>query len=129
MNQMNEVAKLLGVKLNEEFKIKGISDIYMITENGITTKNGKYAQGLILTQLIAGQLEIQKYPWKPQSGERFYYVAFGDELYVRYDDWTGFNGDILCYKIGNCYRSYEDAFASIPKWVDFFKNDKVFTYA
>lgn len=128
MNRMNEVANLLGVKLNEEFKIKGISDTYLITENGLITKDSEYAQGLILTQLITGQLEIQKYPWKPQAGDRFYYIYFDDELHVRFDSWAGMKGDMLCYKLGNCYRSYEDASAALPKWEKFFHNDEVLSY-
>lgn len=129
MNRMNEVANMLGIKLNEEFKIKGISDTYLITENGLITKESDYAQGLVLTQLITGQLEIQKYPWRPQRGDIYFYVTLDGDFEVRSDSWSNHNVDILGYKIGNCYRTYNDALSSIPFWKDFFENDRVLTYA
>lgn len=129
MNKMNEVAKLLGLKIGEEFKIKGISGTYIITENGLVNKGSEYIQGLVLTQLIVGQLEIQRYPWKPNNGEKYFYIVFDCDFSIFPEYWENTYEENINYKIGNCYRTYHDAEASISKWKDFFKNDKVFTYA
>ena len=40
-NYMNGVAKLLGVELNEEFKIGTFLNSYKLTEQGLFFKNGR----------------------------------------------------------------------------------------
>ena len=64
-NKMSEVAKLLGVELDEEFKIYGWDGFYKITELGL----GRYVKGrtwmmvpVMLIDLIKGTAKIIKIP-------------------------------------------------------------------
>ena len=124
MNRMNQVTKLLGLKINEEFKIKGLRDTYKITENGVVIKDSEYVQGLILTKLITGEFEIQYGPWKPNDGDEFYYIVFTDDFCIYPDYWEGTYQEILNYKIGNCYRTRKEAEDAVPTWIKFFNSDK-----
>ena len=59
---MNEVAKLLGLELNEEFKIKGLSPRYRFTKIGLqyynATEKGWYLSNKLLSLLLTGELSI-----------------------------------------------------------------------
>ena len=60
---MNEVAKLLGVELEEEFKIN--DDKFKLTERGMKCYNNtlnNWDYSLLLEYLIVGTLEIVKLP-------------------------------------------------------------------
>lgn len=64
MNYMKQVADMLGVELEQEFKLKGISKAFKITEDGMYLKtaltddwvNANYAIGSILI----GDYEVKK---------------------------------------------------------------------
>ena len=59
-NYMNGVAKLLGVELNEEFKIGTFLNSYKLTEQGLFFKNGRkweYADAT-LSDLLTGKLRL-----------------------------------------------------------------------
>lgn len=61
-SKMKEVAKLLGVKLGEEFKIKGDDtdcETYKLTNKGLLNSNS-FICGYYLTNLLTGKLEIEK---------------------------------------------------------------------
>ena len=62
-NKMNEVAKLLGVELEEEFKIDGYSSKYKLTENGLKRWLDDCQQWCIslrLGELLTGEMRITK---------------------------------------------------------------------
>lgn len=61
-SKMKEVAKLLGVELEEEFKIKGDNsdyDTYRLTNKGLLDSDS-FICGYCLTSLLTGKLEIEK---------------------------------------------------------------------
>lgn len=59
-NKMKEVAKLLGVEIGEKFEIKGVlSNSYHFSIIGLVDKFGCYCD-TCLTNLLNGELEIQK---------------------------------------------------------------------
>ena len=76
MNYMENVAKMLGVELEEEFKIKGFEPIYKITNYGLVIKadsnNWCEMSGDTFLQLIRGDYVIRKLPWQPKKGEKYY---------------------------------------------------------
>ena len=60
-NKMAEVAKLLGVKLGDEFNIKSSSFIYKLTERGLQSKykiEGKWYPSGMLEDLLEGNYTI-----------------------------------------------------------------------
>ena len=62
-NKMKEVATLLGVELEEEFKIDGYSSKYKLTENGLKRWLDDCQQWCIslrLGELLTGEMRITK---------------------------------------------------------------------
>ena len=63
-NKMEEVAKLLGLELREEFKIKGLSARYRITNIGLQynseTEGVWYTSNKLLPILLQGEISIIK---------------------------------------------------------------------
>ena len=65
-NKMEEVAKLLELELREEFKIKGLSERYRITNIGLQynseTEGVWYTSNKLLPMLLQGEISIIKLP-------------------------------------------------------------------
>ena len=63
-NKMKEVAKLLNLELREEFKIKGLSARYRITNIGLQYNSGTegvwYTSNKLLPILLQGEISIIK---------------------------------------------------------------------
>lgn len=71
-NKMSEVAKLLGVELEEEFKIDGYRCKYKLTNDGLKywlDDLQKWCSSRLLEELLAGKLKIIKLP-KPILDEK-----------------------------------------------------------
>ena len=131
-NHMAEVAKMLGVELGERFKIihvganKSISEYYYyFTDKDIEIdEEGRACSGeYLLTHLIYGDYIIKRKPWKPSAGDQYWYVSSNGS--VDYYCWTDDILDFLTYKLGNCYRTREEAEANCDKWVKFYESDEV----
>ena len=64
-NKMKEVAKLLGVELEEEFRIEGFSITYKLSEKGLMGRAVNLQQWYISTrvgELLTGEKKIIKLP-------------------------------------------------------------------
>ena len=121
MNYMEEVAKMLGVELGEEFKCTNSPCVYCITKYGCTC-NGQYAADS-LAMLLDGTLTIEHKPWKPKYGEIYYWVnSFGQ---VCEEQWYIDLLDRIFYKLGNCYRDISQAEATRDKWIAFYNSDEI----
>ena len=73
--------------------------------------------------LIGGHYTIEHKPWKPNNGDLYFFVdANGISDYEKY-----FNDsfDIMCYKLGNCYKTTAEAEKNKQKWIDFYSSDEV----
>ena len=71
-NKMNEVAKLLGVELEEEFRIEGLTRKHKLTENGLRCWFDDFQQwyaSYYIDELLAGEAKIIKLP-KPILDEK-----------------------------------------------------------
>lgn len=128
-NHMAEVAKLLGVELGEKFEISNNGKaIVKLTENGleIVTILGKLidnAECICLTKLLTGKYEIKRGPWKPKKDEFYWNVRLeGEPCLTRWlNDIIDFNN----YKLGNCYKTKEEANRNRAKWMLFYASDEV----
>lgn len=123
MNHMAEVAKLLGVELGEEFKIKGCSKTYILDEDGLFDQQEGMNNFMHLTCLLTGEFEIMHKPWKPKDNDHYYRINECGN--VECDEWLNFGEDIVWYKLGNCYRTKEEAKANREKWLAFYASDEV----
>ena len=64
-NKMNEVAKLLSLELEEEFKIKGFPHKYKLSENGLVSWSDYWQSWVssdIIGELLTGKAEMVKLP-------------------------------------------------------------------
>lgn len=132
MNYMSEVAKILGVEIGERFKIdfdiyssnSRNFDYYLSNEGIVLDKEG-YAccSNDILCELLRGNYTIKRKPWKPEKYEPYWLVDEDGD--VRYDDFLNESPELNYYKLGNCYRTKEEAAANRDKWVAFYASDEV----
>lgn len=119
-NLIPQIAKMLGVELGEEFKIIRGNDMgKYYFEDG---KLYKERDGLdlsaptMLIELIAGNAEIIKLPWKPQMFEtyRSFDIVYG-KLVVCFLKWTGLPYQYALLDKGWVYRTKKEAQAALPK--------------
>ena len=124
-SHMKEVAKLLGVELGEVFFIKEYpsdSKIYLeFTENGLEQSLDKdswtKATGRVWERIITGALKINKLPWKPREGEKYYVprIAVQPEDRHFYYYWTYDDINIKHYHMGLVCKTPEEAIALTEK--------------
>lgn len=105
---------MLGVELNEEFKIAYSDDVlcentYKITEDGLLYKNFLgWLRSNYMFKIIEGDLKIVKIPWKPKDNEFYYYYSpYAGITYQQI--WINTSSDYCMWKIGNCFRTREEA--------------------
>lgn len=115
-NYMQDVAKMLGVKLGEEFKIGNFSTLYKFTERGLFFEdNGgwNYADDYTLDDLLIGDVEIEKLPWKPKKGGKYYTPSLGFEHALCYY-WDGYPSDFALKEVGMVFKTKEECEAALP---------------
>lgn len=132
VNHMPEVAKMLGVEIGEKFTFEDLDREMMgtavIEESGfkLLEYNENYTNSWFqytLENLLTGKYTIKRKPWKPNLDDEYYYV---DECgYACSDPWVNSALDFVFYKIGNCYKTKEEAEKNKDKWVAFYASDEV----
>lgn len=121
-NLIPEIAKMLGVELGEEFKIKGREYIFHFVDNGLIAYR---ADGSVLPYenclahfmwLINGEKEIVKLPWRPKKGDIYYSFNLVYGIWVvSQHALTGSPCDYALLNKGWVYRTREEAEAALPK--------------
>ena len=120
-NLIPEIAQMLGVELGEEFKVEGDNRTYWFDLDGL--HSGEYVaedeDDAMLHDLLCGEVEIIKLPWKPKKGETYYtfvlmVVLMGDKWVVRSSRWGGFPNEYALLDKGWVYRSQAEAEAALP---------------
>lgn len=132
MNYMKEVAKMLGVEIGERFKIdfsiynscNSNFDYYLSREGIVLDKEGHgCCSNDILCELLRGNYIIKRKPWKPNNNDVYYIID--EKGYSSCEQWCNDSLDLNYYKIGNCYRTAEEAEANREKWNAFYASDEV----
>lgn len=120
-NLIPEIARMLGVELNEEFKIKGREGvIYKFIVDGLIVSDDDVEKvyttaNMPLIGLVRGDIEIVKLPWKPKKGDVYStFGRLGDKWVVRSLWWGGFPEEYALLDKGWVYRSEEEAQAALP---------------
>lgn len=132
-NHMAEVAKMLDVELDEEFEIvfpqpSNCKAIAKLTQNGINVVETNIFDAYnfktyLLKDLLIGSYTIKRKPWKPKKDEKYWCVGMNELVHC-----YCFNDDIIDFyhiKLGNCYRTKEEAEANKDKWIAFYNSDDV----
>ena len=122
-NLIPQIAKMLGVELGEEFKVKDEDALtYRFTDDGLkVTYDGGVEISNISTNsafvaLVDGQDEVVKLSWKPKKGETYYtFELLGDKWAVRPSCWGGFPNEYALLDKGWVYRSQAEAQSALPK--------------
>lgn len=120
-NLIPEICKMLGVELGEEFKIKGYKLTYMITDDKWLTatddspETGWTPANTLFVDLLNGDAEIVKLPWKPKKGEHYFtFLIMGDKWYVGSLHWDGFPNEYALLDKGWVYHTKEEAEVALP---------------
>ena len=128
-NYMEEVAKLLGVELYEEFELifplpTARYALVKLTYTGAQVIDTDVfdefnLKTYLLENLIKGTYGIKRKSkhWKPKFHEKYYSIGVDGDV----EDGTWMNDflDYTLYKVGNCYRTAEEARENRLKWVHF----------
>ena len=115
-NYMADVARMLGVELEEEFKIDGSNLIYKFFENGLYFRciEGWLPAKYQFLDLIKGECNIVKLPWTPKTNEAYYRPSrkfFG----VTSEVWTDNPYDYAFKEAGMIFRTAEECEAALPE--------------
>lgn len=117
-NYMQDVARMLGVELGEEFKIKDFEPVYKLTDYGLCVKVDSVEwhemSGDSFIQLIKGDYEIIKLPWQPKYGKEYYYPSsyFKIVLSAR---WGNYCCDFAYKEANLIFRTKEECEAALPE--------------
>ena len=134
-NYMEEVARLIGVELNEEFELvfdpnsTCHATIKLTTDGVKIIKTDVYDifnfKSNLLEHLLKGNYGIKKKPWKPKYDEKYY--SIGVDGNVENNAWLNDTIDRTLYKVGNCYHTAEEARINCIKWKEFYDSDEILT--
>ena len=118
MNKMKEVAALLGVELNEEFKVDCVTIDgekytmhFTLQEDGLHFQDG-LADPLWLIDMLTGKVQVKKLPFKPKDREVYWTVTIGFDNKIKTKETCWLKGSIyeyLLYYNGLCFRTKEEA--------------------
>ena len=122
-NLLPGIAKMLGVELGEEFKVKGDDELtYVFTDDGLKVTFGDgieistIATNSAFVALVKGQDEIVK-EWKPKKGELCYSFGYRNrpKWGVSQQIWEKHPANIALFEKGCVYRTRAEAEAALPK--------------
>ena len=116
-NYMQDVARMLGVELEEEFHLKDSSVFYKIVNKGLYYKfNTTWypSSNDLFVKLMIGEVEIIKLPWQPKEGDKYYHPAsnFKD---IYYAGWGNTIFDIALKEAGMIFRTKAECEATLPE--------------
>lgn len=117
-NLIPEIAHMLGVELGEEFKVEGDNRTYWFDLDGL--HSGEYVaedeDDAMLHDLLCGEVEIVKLPWKPKKGDVYFtFDLMGDKWGTHSYWWGGFPDEYALLDKGWIYRTEKEAEAALPK--------------
>ena len=127
-NLIPEIAKMLGVELGEEFKLKDNHDNSSSNETYKFSKEAllyKYqdndadayclASSITLCSLLTGDVEVVKLPWRPTMYEEYWtFGKIGKKWTLRTDSWKACPYEILLFDKGWVYRTRAEAETALP---------------
>lgn len=124
-NLIPQIAKMLGVEIGEEFKIKGDDElmVYRFDSDGLKlthdsgTEIATIYANVAFVGLVNGKDEIIKLPWKPKKGEKywgFWYSQLNDAWLVILYTWGNNPEDFAFYKAGWVFHTKKEAKAALP---------------
>ena len=131
MNYYKKIAEMLGVELGEEFRLKEnktkniVRPRYKITqEEGLmySINRNEFDRSTILLAIINGSYSVVKLPWKPKKDDQcwFYTAAWNEATFWK---WEGDYTDLMLWKVGNCFKTKEEAEVKGKEMVEAIKKE------
>lgn len=120
---MFEVAEMLGVRIGERFEIDTLEGVFTLYGEGLYSMATQSMRPDVMFDLLTGKLNIKRKPYKPDLNERYYVIE--ETGMVSEEVWWDDCIDIMFYKLGNCYRTAEEAEAHVDKWKAFYASDEL----
>lgn len=125
-NLIPEIARMLGVEIGEEFKIKGYEEWFYKFDNDrelmfkhnddVKMPVAPVSVYVAFLALLRGKCEIIKLPWKPKQGDAYYtFDIFRGKWVVRLWLWTGAPCDYALLDKGWVFRTKEEAEDALTK--------------
>lgn len=126
MNKAEQVARVFGVELNEEFHIRkyGSNKFRIVEANDhviehLIPKNNNWCEcDETLSELIIGNSDIEKIVYRPKYGEKYYFYDDSEDYdssdgvlkkLLAQTTWTGDAIDYALWGCGNCFRTKNEA--------------------
>ena len=116
-NKMKELAGIFGLEIGEEFNViyddgkYSEYNPYTFTEEGLVDRDGDGAP--IPTRLLRGVYTIEKLPFRPKKGER-YYTCDSSTLTIHNFRWTECGFDLERQLLGVVFRTEQEAIEYLP---------------
>lgn len=117
-NLIPKIAQMLGVELEEEFKVKYntgyiIPMKFKLTEKGLfycVKSPWEIVPSNLLEMLLTGACSIIKLPFKPKMGEMYSSLCLfkNSTPYVKAYMWQNITFDFALLKLGMVYRTKEE---------------------
>ena len=124
-NYMADVAKMLGVELNEEFEVVIPDETehqpvrYQFNSNQFGCweteggNSGFHVHWNLLLMILCGQAYIKKLPWQPQDGEFYYFPAVNFQ-HSCLATWSNDSSDFVLKEAGMIFKTKEECEAALP---------------
>lgn len=136
-NHMAEVAKILGLELDEVFFFKGCSGCYTycsktylkFTGNGLKESVNRTswhsAAAWVWKGLITGALKITKLPWKSSNGDTYWIPTVSDGgKFAFWSSWSNRDKDRYRYEHGLIFKTQEEAIELAEKMLAMAKEER-----
>ena len=115
MNYYSKTAEMLGLTLNEEFKLKKENEVkpdtYRITDDGLQSRTNDRQEWQpddeAMNQIMDGIFEIERLRWTPKLYDWFYVYEIGKP--VGKWKWYGDTMDLAYWRSGNCFKTLKEA--------------------
>lgn len=114
-NLWRTIAVKRGVDIGEEFVwtiINGLRCKCIIKDDGFYySKNNTYFGNIDTASFIAGEGKIEKLPWLPKDGEKYYYIDVYNNLgfEICNKTWEHAPADLLHLSMDNVFRTHHKA--------------------
>ena len=125
-NYMADVARMLGVELNEEFEVVIPDETehqpvrYQFNSNQFGCweteggNSGFHVHWNLLLMILCGQAYIKKLPWQPKKGDEYYYPGEGFTNICR-ALWENTVFGFAYKEAGLIFKTYEECEAALPE--------------
>lgn len=114
---MTDIAKMLGVELEEEFKLTGYNGTFVLTNKGmmwLTPDKRRSSEVFALEDLLTGRNEIVTLPWQPKEGDVYYYPGYKfNDVYHRI--WGNTVCDFAFKEVGMIFKTKEECEEILPE--------------